>query len=99
MTTPEPGVVVIRSREVWDKLCAVEQAVNDIAGSVRLLVERSDRTDADVRQLREDHDREIAALRAEVEELKKRRMPLPVIGALTTVGALCASVIGLIITQ
>ncbi|MGW0821441.1 hypothetical protein [Streptomyces sp. NPDC002845] len=56
-------------------------------------MERTNRTDADVKQLREDHDKEIAALRAEVEELKNRRFPLPVVGALVV------SVIGLLLTR
>lgn len=103
----QPYGVVIRSREVWDKLCAVEQAVNDIKGSLRLLVDRSDRTDADVRQLRVDmeselqkiRDEEVKPLRAEVEELKDRRFPLPVVGTLLAFCALLATLIGLVLTS
>lgn len=80
--------------------------LENIKGTLGILVERTTRTDADVRQLRADmesefqklRDQEIRPLRAEVDALKERRFPLAVVGALGTVGALLVSVIGLILT-
>ncbi|MGW0823566.1 hypothetical protein [Streptomyces sp. NPDC002845] len=71
----------------------------DIKGTLGVLVERTYRTDADVRQLREDTEKEIRELKAKVESLEGRRFPLPVVGALTGVGALLATVIGLLVTR
>ncbi|MEV4033385.1 hypothetical protein [Streptomyces umbrinus] len=81
--------------------------LENIKGTLGILVERTTRTDADVRQLRADmesefqklRDQEIRPLRAEVDALKERRFPLAVVGALATVGALLVSVIGLILTR
>lgn len=81
--------------------------LENIKGTLGILVERTTRTDADVRQLRADmesefqklRDQEIRPLRAEVDGLKERRFPLAVVGALGTVGALLVSVIGLILTR
>jgi hypothetical protein len=70
-----------------------------IDGRLDVVLQRTDRAEADVRQLRHDHDQDIAELRSEVDALKDRRFPLPVVGALATVGALCLSVIGLLLTR
>jgi hypothetical protein len=73
----------------------------DIKGTLGVLVERTTRTDADVRQLRTDMEEELRklredelkALRAEVEDLKKSRWPLAQLSALVGVASLIAAVV------
>lgn len=77
----------------------ISTGFESIKGTLAVLIERTNRTDTDVKQLRTDMDKEIGALRAEVEELKNRRFPLPVVGTLTAVGALVATVVGLLLTR
>ncbi|MFF4547242.1 hypothetical protein ACFY1J_23950 [Streptomyces sp. NPDC001406] len=67
----------------------------EVKGSLALLVDRSNRSDADLRQLREDTEKEIEALRTEVEALKNRRFPLPVVSALTALAAVVVAVVAL----
>ncbi|WP_019549814.1 MULTISPECIES: hypothetical protein [Streptomycetaceae] len=62
-----------------------------LGGRLDVVLERTDRAEADVRQLREDHDKDIAELRGAVEELRRGRWPLPSIAALSGVGALVVS--------
>ncbi|MGP4010517.1 hypothetical protein [Streptomyces sp. 4N124] len=64
----------------------------EIKGSLALLVDRSNRTDADLARLRQDTEKETTALRAEVEALKGRRWPLGVIAAVATVAAVVVAV-------
>ncbi|MFJ9114496.1 hypothetical protein ACIRJO_02990 [Streptomyces sp. NPDC102394] len=68
-----------------------------IKGTLGILVERTNRTDADVRQLREDMEKELDDLKAEVSQLKSGRWPLAQIGALTAVAAVVAAVIALFV--
>jgi len=59
-----------------------------LGGRLDVVLERTDRAEEDVRRLREDHDQDIADLRASVEDLKRARWPLPSVAALTGVAAL-----------
>ncbi|CBG73153.1 hypothetical protein SCAB_61321 [Streptomyces scabiei 87.22] len=85
----------------------INTGLESIKGTLGILVERTTRTDADVRQLRADmeaelqkiRDEEFKPLRTKVDALEDRRFPLPVVGALTGVGALLAAVIGLLLTR
>jgi len=63
-----------------------------IEGSLAVLVERSQRAERDIAELRSDTEGDIADLRREIDMLKARRWPLPVVGALTGIGALLVSV-------
>lgn len=67
----------------------------EIKGQLGVLVERSARTEQDLRQLREDTDKDISELRTEVEALKKNRWPLPAVGALTGVAGAATGLIAL----
>ncbi|MFJ4365050.1 hypothetical protein ACIP4S_12955 [Streptomyces chartreusis] len=77
--------------------------LESIKGTLNILVERTTRTDADLRQLRADmeaelqkiRDEEVKPLRTEVEVLKQGRWPIAQIGALVGVGGLIAAVIAL----
>lgn len=91
--TAEPSVAV----ELAQLRGEISTALADIKGSLRLLLERSDRTDADVRQLRADMEKEVSELRTELEELKKGRWPLRQIGTLAGVGALVVAAFGLVV--
>jgi len=55
----------------------------DIKTSCAVLVERSTRTEQDLRDLRQEKDKELAQLRADLEELKDRRWPLGAMGVLS----------------
>ncbi|MFD4258155.1 hypothetical protein ACFWR9_11125 [Streptomyces sp. NPDC058534] len=61
-------------------------------------MERPNRTDAGVRQLRVDMHKEIEDLQKQIDELNKGRWPLAQIGALTAVAAVVAAVIALFLT-
>lgn len=63
----------------------IQPGLEQIKGALGFLVERANRTDADVRQLRADMEKELDELRTEVNELKKGRWPLAQIGALAAV--------------
>lgn len=75
----------------------IHTGLEQIKGTLGVLVERTNRTDADLRQLRADVDKELSELRAEVEELKKSRWPLGQIAALVAVGGLVAAVVALFV--
>lgn len=86
----------------------ISTGLESIKGSLALLVDRTNRTDADLKQLRQDTDAdvkqlrqdvedEVKALRGEVEELKKSRWPLAQLGAVVAVGALAAAVVALFV--
>lgn len=108
MTTPDPTAALTSElshlREAFGQF---GRDLGEIKTACAVLVERTTRTDADVRQLRADmeaelqkiRDEEVKPLRAKVDALEDRRFPLPVIGALTGVGALLATVIGLLLTR
>ncbi|GEC02944.1 hypothetical protein SSP24_05990 [Streptomyces spinoverrucosus] len=61
MTAPPepPNGVVIRSREVWDKLCAVENAVNEIRSELKTTVK--------------DHGKQLDDLTQRVRALEEAR--------------------------
>ncbi|MGP4090199.1 hypothetical protein [Streptomyces sp. KR55] len=104
-TAPDPATNL--AVELAQLRGEINTGLADIKGALGVLVERTNRTDADVRQLRADMDAElqkiredeVKPLRAKVDALEERRFPLPVLGALATVGALLVSVIGLIVTR
>ncbi|MGI5443836.1 hypothetical protein ACQEV4_42790 [Streptomyces shenzhenensis] len=58
-TPPEQTGVVIRSREVWDKLCKVEDTLNDVAHQVKTTVK--------------DHGRQLDDLSQRVRVLEEMR--------------------------
>jgi hypothetical protein len=83
----------------------INTGLEAIKGTLGILVERTSRTDADVRQLRTDmetelqkiRDDELKPLKAEIESLKQGRWPLAQIGALAAVAAVVAAVIALFV--
>lgn len=94
MTTVPPEQPAI-AREL-KRLCrSVDQFgrdLGDIKTACAVLVERSDRNEQDVRQLREDTDKDLTAirkenrqLRHEVDALKARRWPMQAVAVLTGV--------------
>ncbi len=99
MTAPVPDPTTNVAVELEKLRGEISTGLENIKGTLNILVERTTRTDADVRQLRADVEKDVGELRAKLEQLEARRFPLPVLGALTTVGALLVSVIGLIVTR
>jgi hypothetical protein len=57
----------------------------EVKGSLAVLVERSTRNEQDLVRLRDDTQKALDSLGAEVEALKARRWPLGIVGALTDV--------------
>ncbi|MFE1958711.1 hypothetical protein [Streptomyces sp. NPDC059479] len=68
----------------------------EIKTSCAVLVERSTRTEQDVRDLRADVDTEINSLRSELEDLKRNRWPWASIGVLARVAGAATGVIALL---
>lgn len=100
MTAPPPdtgsAVVAVELAQLRGELST---GLAEIRGTLGVLLERTTRTDADLQRHREDTENEVKALHAKVDALEDRRFPLPVIGALGTVGALLLTVIGLLISR
>jgi hypothetical protein len=61
-------------------------------GQLALVLQRVDQSDGQVAELKD----EVASLRGEVEELKRRRFPIPIVGALTGLAALAVALIPLL---
>ena len=75
----------------------INTGFESIKGTLAVLVERTNRTDTDVKQLRIDMENEIKSMRAELEDLKKGRWPLAQIGTLTALAGAVAAGIALFI--
>ncbi|MFD4343392.1 hypothetical protein ACFWQ6_00665 [Streptomyces coelicoflavus] len=75
----------------------IHTGLEQIKGTLGVLVERTNRTDADVRQLRADMDKEIEDLQNQINELNKGRWPLAQIGALAAVAGVVAAVAGVVV--
>lgn len=99
MTTPPPvpDPTTNLAVELANLRGEINTGIADIKGALSVLVDRTNRTDADVRQLRTDMAKEIDELRTEVNELKKGRWPLAQIGALAAVAGVVAAVAGVIV--
>ncbi|MER8233462.1 hypothetical protein [Streptomyces sp. NPDC094049] len=85
MTPPEASAFAVELANLRGDL---SRDLGDIKTSCAVLVERSNRVEQDVRDLRTDTESDAAALRAEIEELKRNRWPLPAVAALTGLAAL-----------
>ncbi|MFJ6566416.1 hypothetical protein ACIQNU_03290 [Streptomyces sp. NPDC091292] len=64
----------------------------EVKGSLAVLVERSDRQEQDMKQLREDTEKDVGEVVQRVAALERARWPLPSIAALTGVAALVVAV-------
>lgn len=93
MTVPEASVAV----ELERLRGTVATGFAEVKGSLAVLVERSARNERDVAQLREDTEKDLAEVRAEVEALKKNRWPLAAVGALTGVAGAATGVVSLLV--
>jgi hypothetical protein len=100
VTAPAPGdgtaLVGVELAHLRDSFDRFGRDLGDVKTSVAVLVERSTRVDADVRQLRADAERELAEVRAEqaaqradVEALKRWRWIIT--GAATAVGTIAGA--------
>ncbi|MEV6791231.1 hypothetical protein AB0M87_04340 [Streptomyces sp. NPDC051320] len=89
---PDPDPTTNVAVQIASLRGEVRTGLESIKGSLALLVDRTNRTDADVKQLRTDTESELKALKAEIEELKKARWPLAQLGALVAIGGLIAAV-------
>ncbi|MFJ9376572.1 hypothetical protein [Streptomyces sp. NPDC101455] len=93
MTVPEASATVAVELERLRGTVATGFA--RVEGSLSVLVERSDRNERDVQQLRTDTAQDLGELRADIESLKRARWPLPAIGALTGIAGAVAGLLAL----
>lgn len=85
----EPGSVAV----AVERLRGITEAgFARLNGRLDLALQRADRADADLQQLRTDHDNDMNELRADIEELKRGRWPLPAIGTLIALAALIVAI-------
>jgi hypothetical protein len=85
---PSIAVAVERLRGI------TEAGFARLNGRLDLALQRADRADADLQQLRTDHDEDMGEMRADIEELKRARWPLPALGTLIALAALIVAVFG-----
>ncbi|MFI6337851.1 hypothetical protein [Streptomyces sp. NPDC050535] len=84
MSVPEASVAI----ELERLRGTVATGFAEVKGSLAVLVERSDRNERDLQQLRQDTEKDVSDLRTEIENLKRNRWPLPAVAALTGLVAL-----------
>ncbi|WP_405994948.1 hypothetical protein [Streptomyces sp. NBC_00986] len=94
MTVPEASATV--AVELERLRGTVSTGFAEVKGSLSVLVERSDRNERDLQQLRQDTEKDLSELRADVEALKKNRWPLATVGALTGIIGAAAGVLALL---
>ncbi|MFB7288964.1 hypothetical protein [Actinacidiphila glaucinigra] len=105
MTPPEQSALTAELSNLRSEVGNVGRDVGDIKTACAVLVERSNRTEQDVRDLRQDmetefrkvRDDELKPLRAELEVAKSRRWPLQTITALTAVAGAATGAVALFI--
>jgi regulator of replication initiation timing len=82
--TPPESAITAELSNLRSDVGGVAQGVSEIKTAVAVLVERTDRTTADVKELRAEN----AALRTELDAVKARLWPLPSAAVVTGLGAL-----------
>ncbi|WP_405856104.1 hypothetical protein OG407_07170 [Streptomyces sp. NBC_01515] len=95
MTVPEASATV--AVELERLRGTVSTGFAEVKGSLSVLVERSDRNERDLQQLRQDTEKDLGDLRTDVEALKRNRWPLAAIGALTGIAGSVAGLLALFI--
>ncbi|MCM2394435.1 hypothetical protein [Streptomyces albipurpureus] len=98
MTPPETAALTAEMAHLRGDFAGFGRDLGDIKTACAVLVERSTRTEQDLRDLRAEKDQELRELReemekdrAEVAQIKARQWPLQPLGALTAIGALGVS--------
>ncbi|WND33936.1 hypothetical protein RI578_06360 [Streptomyces sp. BB1-1-1] len=94
---PAPDPTTNLAVELANLRGEINTGLSDIKGTLGVLVERTNRTDADLAKLRTEVEKEIDELRLEVNELKRGRWPLAQIGALAAVAGVIAAVAGVVV--
>ncbi|MBC2903131.1 hypothetical protein [Streptomyces cupreus] len=84
MTPPESSAVAVELANLRGSFDRFGRDIGDIKTSCAVLVARSDRTEQDVRDLREELDQ----VRAELDGVKGRQWPLQSVAALASVTAI-----------
>lgn len=93
MTVPEASATV--AVELERLRGTVSTGFAEVKGSLSVLVERSDRNERDLQQLRQDTEKDLGDLRTDVEALKRNRWPLAAIGALAGIAGAVAGLLAL----
>lgn len=93
MTVSEASVAV----ELERLRGTVATGFAEVKGALAVLVERSDRNERDLAQLRDHTAKELDELRVDVEALKRNRWPFAALGALTGVAGAVAGLLALYI--
>lgn len=97
MPAPAPDPTTNLAVELANLRGEINTGLSDIKGTLGVLVERTNRTDADLAKLRTDVEKEIDELRTEVNELKRGRWPLAQISVLAAIAGVAAAVIALFV--
>lgn len=84
MTPPETSAVAVELANLRGSLDRFGRDIGEIKTSCAVLIARSDRTEQDVRDLRNELDQ----VRAEVDGVKSRQWPLQSVAALASVTAI-----------
>lgn len=100
MTPPESSALAAELANLRGDIARFGRDIGDIKTSCAVLVERSNRTEQDVRDLRRDMEEEIRKVReeelkpleAKVDASSSRQWPLPSLAAVTSVCALGVAV-------
>lgn len=72
MTPPETAAIATELSQFRGEFAQFGRDVGEIKTACAVLVERSNRTEQDVRDLRQEKDNELSEVRADVDALKRR---------------------------
>lgn len=97
MTDAEIRAVTRELERLRPDLAAIAHDVGEVKTLCAVLVERSTRTEQDVRDLRAETDEAIGKLRGELEALKSRRWPLQTVTALVGLLGVLVAVVALFV--
>src|SRR5688572_15906058 len=104
-TQPEQQAVARELGRLCQSVDQVGRDLGDIKTACAVLVERSDRNEQDVRQVRVDMEKgdegirgEVHTLRLEVEALKSRRWPLATIAVVATIAGVVVAAVAVVVT-
>lgn len=78
------------------ELGRLSSLAGEISTSCAVLISRSDRTERDLRELREEKDADVENLQGQIDALKERRWPLGVIAAMAAVASAVIAGVALI---
>jgi predicted nuclease with TOPRIM domain len=88
VTPPETSALTAELANLRGNFESFGRDLSEIKTACAVLVERSNRTEQDVRDLRRELEDEVKALRADVDAVKGRQWPLQSVAALASATAI-----------